>query len=112
MANPMHKAMVYLGLADEADGVQLMKPITTLDDLLERAQAHRIFGTKMRSVVADADPAGIAAIADQQFEYAGRIAAAGLAPILEPEVSIDSPHKAEAEPATQSQIETISIGHG
>jgi fructose-bisphosphate aldolase class I len=88
---------VDLGLADEQDGVQLMKPIDTLDDLLERAQRHQIFGTKMRSVIKDADEAGIAAIVDQQFGYASRISAAGLVPILEPEVSIDSPHKEQAE---------------
>jgi fructose-bisphosphate aldolase class I len=88
---------VDLGLADEQDGVQLMKPISTLDDLLERAQRHRIFGTKMRSVIKDADEAGIAAIVDQQFGYGERIRAAGLVPILEPEVSIDSPHKEQAE---------------
>ncbi len=88
---------VDLGLADEDQGVQLMKPIDTLDDLLARATRHRIFGTKMRSVIHDADEAGIAAVADQQFEYGARIAAAGLVPILEPEVSIKSPHKAEAE---------------
>jgi fructose-bisphosphate aldolase class I len=85
------------GLAEQDRGVQLMKPIDTLDDLLERASRHRVFGTKMRSVVKDADKDGVAAIADQQFEYAVRIAAAGLVPILEPEVSIDSPHKDEAE---------------
>jgi fructose-bisphosphate aldolase, class I len=85
------------GLAAEQNGVQLMKPIDTLDDLLERANRHRIFGTKMRSVIHDADSAGVAAIADQQFEFAARISAAGLVPILEPEVSIDSPHKDEAE---------------
>jgi len=85
------------GLADEQDDVQLMKPIDTLDDLLERAQRHRIFGTKMRSVIKDANEAGISAIVDQQFEYAGRILAAGLVPIMEPEVSISSPHKEQAE---------------
>jgi fructose-bisphosphate aldolase class I len=85
------------GLADERAGVQLMKPIGGLDDLLERANRHRMFGTKMRSVIKDDDPAGVAAIVDQQFEYAAQIAAAGLVPIIEPEVSIDSPHKAEAE---------------
>ena len=85
------------GLADEQDGVQLMKPIDTLDDLLERAQRHQIFGTKMRSVIKDANEAGISAIVDQQFYYAGRILAAGLVPILEPEVSISSPHKEQAE---------------
>ena len=85
------------GLADEEHGVQLMKPIDTLDDLLGRANNHRVFGTKMRSVIKDADKDGIAGIADQQFEYGERIRAAGLVPILEPEVSIKSPHKAEAE---------------
>jgi len=85
------------GLADERDGVQIMKPIDTLDDLLARANSHGVFGTKMRSVIKDADPAGVTAIADQQFEFGERIRAAGLVPILEPEVSITSPHKAEAE---------------
>ncbi|MGH8861354.1 MAG: fructose bisphosphate aldolase [Jatrophihabitantaceae bacterium] len=85
------------GLADEQDGVQRMKPIDTLDELLERADRHRMFGTKMRSVIKDANQAGVTAIVDQQFEYAARISAAGLVPIIEPEVSIDSPHKDEAE---------------
>ena len=85
------------GLAPEQHSVQLMKPIDILDDLLERAQRHQIFGTKMRSVIADADEAGISAIVDQQFSYASRIMAAGLVPIMEPEVSISSPHKEQAE---------------
>jgi fructose-bisphosphate aldolase class I len=85
------------GLAPEQDGVQLMKPIDTLDELLERAQRHQIFGTKMRSVINDAAEAGVTAIVDQQFDYAGRILAAGLVPIIEPEVSISSPHKEQAE---------------
>jgi fructose-bisphosphate aldolase, class I len=85
------------GLADEAHSVQLMKPIGALDELLARATEHHLFGTKMRSVIKDADPAGIEAIADQQFALGAQIAAAGLVPILEPEVSITSPHKAEAE---------------
>ena len=88
---------VDLGLAPEQDGVQLMKAIDTLDELLERAQRHQIFGTKMRSVINDADEAGIAAIVDQQFGYASRILSAGLVPIIEPEVSISSPHKEQAE---------------
>ena len=88
---------VDLGLAAEQDDVQLMKPIDTLDDVLERANRHQIFGTKMRSVIKDANEAGIAAIVDQQFEYAARIVAAGLVPIVEPEVSISSPHKEQAE---------------
>jgi fructose-bisphosphate aldolase class I len=74
-----------------------MKPIDTLDEVLGRARQHRIFGTKMRSVINDADHAGIAAIVDQQFDYADRIRAAGLVPIIEPEVSITSPHKEQAE---------------
>ncbi len=85
------------GLAGEQDGVQLMKPIDTLEDLLERARSHRIFGTKMRSVISDSDEAGVFAIVEQQFDYAGQIMAAGLVPIIEPEVSIASPHKEQAE---------------
>jgi fructose-bisphosphate aldolase, class I len=92
------------GLAPEQDGVQLMKPIDTLDDLLERANRHQIFGTKMRSVINDADEAGISAIVDQQFGYASRIMAAGLVPILEPEVSIASPHKEQAEEMLRDAI--------
>ena len=85
------------GLADAERGVQLMKPIDALDDLLARATEHGMFGTKMRSVIADADRDGVRAVVDQQFEYGERIRAAGLVPILEPEVSIESPRKAEAE---------------
>jgi fructose-bisphosphate aldolase class I len=85
------------GLAGEQDGVQLMKPIDTLDDLLARAGQHQMFGTKMRSVIKDASQAGISAIVEQQIGYARRIMAAGLVPIMEPEVSIDSPHKEQAE---------------
>jgi fructose-bisphosphate aldolase, class I len=92
------------GLAPEQDGVQLMKPIDTLDDLLERAQRHQVFGTKMRSVINDASEAGIAAIVDQQFDYAHQILAAGLVPILEPEVSISSPHKEYAESLLRDAI--------
>jgi fructose-bisphosphate aldolase class I len=85
------------GLAAEQDGVQLMKPIDSLDELLERANRNEIFGTKMRSVINDASEAGVEAIVYQQFDYAERIRAAGLVPILEPEVSIKSPHKEYAE---------------
>ncbi len=85
------------GLADVVDGVQLMKSWDTLDETLEKAIANRIFGTKMRSVISQANPKGIDAIADQQFELAAQIAEAGLVPILEPEVSIKAPDKAEAE---------------
>jgi fructose-bisphosphate aldolase, class I len=85
------------GLAQESDGVQLMKPFTKIDDLLERAVGRQVFGTKMRSVVKHADAVGIAAVLDQQFTYAGRILDAGLVPIVEPEVDIEAPDKAEAE---------------
>ena len=85
------------GLADESDGVRLMKPFTKLDGLLERAVARRVFGTKMRSFVASASRTGIEAVADQQFAYAYRILDAGLVPILEPEVDIHSTTKLEAE---------------
>ena len=99
------------GLAAEQDSVRLMKPIDTLDELLVRARQHRIFGTKMRSVISDADHAGIAAIVDQQFDYADRIRAAGLVPIIEPEVSIASPHKEQAESllldAIAKHVETL-----
>src|SRR5262245_13385145 len=95
---------VAKGRAAEQDGVQLMKPIDTLDDLLERAQRHQIFGTKMRSVINDAHQVGIASIVDQQFGYASRIMAAGLVPIIEPEVSISSPHKDEAETLLRDAI--------
>jgi fructose-bisphosphate aldolase class I len=99
------------GLADEQHGVQLMKPIDTLDALLEQARQHRIFGTKMRSVIKDADEAGVAAIVEQQFSYGARISAAGLVPILEPEVSITSAHKQEAETllrdALQAKVEVL-----
>jgi len=95
---------VDLGLAAEQDDVQLMKPIDTLDDVLERANRNRIFGTKMRSVIKDANEAGIAAVVDQQFDYAARIVAAGLVPIVEPEVSISSPHKEQAEALLRDAI--------
>lgn len=85
------------GLADEADGVQVMKPIPGLDELLARATGKGVFGTKMRSVVHRADDAGVAAVVDQQFEVGRRILAAGLVPILEPEVDIHSQDKAAAE---------------
>ncbi len=85
------------GLANEADGVQLMKEMPELDVLLQRAVAKGIFGTKMRSVVNRADEKGIAAVLDQQFAVGRQILAAGLMPILEPEVSIGAADKAEAE---------------
>ena len=85
------------GLADDSNGAQVMKDIPGLDDLLARAKAKRIFGTKMRSVIKMADKAGVKAVVDQQFEIGRRIIAAGLVPIIEPEVDINSPEKAEAE---------------
>jgi fructose-bisphosphate aldolase, class I len=85
------------GLAPEADGVQVMKPIPGLDPLLERAAGHGVFGTKMRSVIKLANPAGVGAVVQQQFEIGRQIIAAGLVPIIEPEVDIHSPEKAEAE---------------
>src|SRR5262249_41977112 len=94
------------GLAAEQNGVQLMKPIDTLDEMLERANRHQIFGTKMRSVIHDADKDGVAAIADQQFEYAARISATGLVPILEPEVSTNSPRRDEAELLLRDALQT------
>lgn len=94
------------GLADEADGVQLMKPIDGLDDLLARAVAKGIFGTKMRSVIKLADETGVNAIVDQQFAVGRQIVAAGLVPIIEPEVDITSPEKAEAETLLEAAIRT------
>lgn len=85
------------GLAAEQDGVRLMKPFTKLDDLLARATGRRVFGTKMRSFIARADPSGVAAVLDQQFGYADRILDAGLVPIIEPEVDIHSDEKQAAE---------------
>ena len=85
------------GLADEADGVQLMKPNPDLEALLDRANAQGVFGTKMRSVIKLANPAGIAAVVAQQFDEAKRILAKGLMPIIEPEVSIKSPERDAAD---------------
>ena len=86
------------GLADEdADGVQVMKDMPGLEDLLARARANGVFGTKMRSVIKRATPEGVQRVVDQQFEVGLRILAAGLVPILEPEVDIHAPDKAEAE---------------
>jgi fructose-bisphosphate aldolase class I len=85
------------GLQSEADGVQLMKPIPNLDALLGRARKKGVFGTKMRSVIKRANEAGVSANARQQFDFAQQILTAGLVPILEPEVDIHSPDKAQAE---------------
>lgn len=85
------------GLADEANGVQLMKPMPELDQLLAKANAQDVFGTKMRSVIKQANAEGIQAVVAQQFEVGKQIIAAGLVPIIEPEVDINCPDKAEAE---------------
>lgn len=92
------------GLFDEENGVQLMKPIPGLDELLTKANQQDVFGTKMRSVVKLANAEGVKAIVAQQFEVGKQILAAGLVPIIEPEVDINSPQKAEAEALLQIEI--------
>jgi len=92
------------GLEDEADGVQLMKPMPDLDALVARGVAAGIFGTKMRSVIKLADPKGVDAVVDQQFTVGRQILAGGLVPIIEPEVDIHSPSKAEAEGLLKAAI--------
>jgi fructose-bisphosphate aldolase, class I len=92
------------GLADESDGAQVMKPMPDLDALLERANAKSIFGTKMRSFIKLADKKGVSAVITQQFEIGRRILAAGLVPIIEPEIDIRSPEKAKAEALLKSGI--------
>ncbi|MGR8921189.1 MAG: fructose bisphosphate aldolase [Gammaproteobacteria bacterium] len=92
------------GLAEEADGVQLMKPIPGLDALLAKAKSKGIFGTKMRSVIKQASASGIKAIVAQQFEVGRQIVAAGLVPIIEPEVDIHCPDKAAAEEMLKAEM--------
>lgn len=92
------------GLADEVDGAQVMKPMPDLDALLARGVAKGMFGTKMRSVIKLANPAGVDAVVDQQFEVGRQILAAGLVPIIEPEVDINSPEKAAAEELLKAAI--------
>ena len=93
------------GLNDlDADGVQTMKPNPTLPELLKRANERHIFGTKMRSVIKKASPAGIARVVEQQFEVAAQIVAAGLIPIIEPEVDIHNVDKAECETILKNEI--------
>ena len=92
------------GLADQADGVRLMKPNPALDVLLARAKDAHMFGTKMRSVILEANPAGIAANVGQQFEIGARIASAGLVPILEPEVDIKAADKEQCEEILLNEI--------
>ena len=92
------------GLEAEANGVQLMKPMPDLDRLLARAKAKGIFGTKMRSVIKQANAAGIKAVVEQQFTVGRQIIAAGLVPIIEPEVDIKCPDKAAAEDLLKAEI--------
>src|SRR5215471_12225331 len=92
------------GLDKEADGVQLMKPLPALAGLLDKARSKRIFGTKMRSVIKKADPAGIKNVVRQQFELAGQILSAGLVPIVEPEVDIRCAEKSQAEALLKAAI--------
>jgi fructose-bisphosphate aldolase class I len=92
------------GLQDAADGVKLMKPIKGLDALLQRAVAKGIFGTKERSVIDAANPRGIAAVVDQQFDLADQVAAHGLMPIIEPEVTISIADKKDAEAILLAEI--------
>jgi fructose-bisphosphate aldolase class I len=92
------------GLEAEANGVQLMKPMPDLDKLLARAKAKGIFGTKMRSVIKQANAAGIKAVVEQQFTVGRQIIAAGLVPIIEPEVDIKCPDKAAAEDLLKAEI--------
>jgi fructose-bisphosphate aldolase, class I len=102
------------GVSDEKEGVHLMKPIPGLAALLDKAVAKRIFGTKMRSFISQANAAGIKAIVDQQFELAAQILAAGLVPIVEPEVDIHCPEKAKAEAflraALLEQLNKLPLG--
>ena len=92
------------GLAAEADGVQLMKPFPELDKLLARAVEKGIWGTKERSVIKEPNPAGIKAIAQQQFDWGKQVLSHGLVPILEPEVDIKSPKKAECEAILKKEL--------
>ena len=92
------------GLEDEADGVQLLKPIPGLNALLARSKALGVFGTKERSVINSANPAGIAAVVKQQFALAADVLAAGLMPIIEPEVNIKSPTRAQADALLLKEI--------
>jgi len=92
------------GLADEADGVQMMKPLDKLPALLEKSVANGMFGTKMRSVIKSANPAGIAAVVAQQFEVGNQIADAGLMPMLEPEYDITAEDRAEGEDILLAEI--------
>src|SRR5690625_830431 len=93
------------GLADEANGVQLMKPMPDLDSLLERANERGVFGTKMRSNILEPNEQGIREVVDQQFEVGKQIIAAGLVPIIEPEVNVYSDNKDESEEILKNEIQ-------
>jgi fructose-bisphosphate aldolase class I len=103
------------GLEPEKDGVQLMKLLPELDSLLEKARSKHIFGTKMRSVIKQANPASIQNIVRQQFDWAEQIIAAGLVPIIEPEVDIHCPEKAKAEgllkAALRERLDDLPVDH-
>jgi fructose-bisphosphate aldolase class I len=92
------------GLADESNGVQVMKPMPGLDELLQKARQKNVFGTKMRSVIKTANADGVNAVVSQQFEIGRQIIAAGLVPIIEPEVDINSPQKAETEDLLKTSL--------
>ncbi len=92
------------GLADEVDGAQVMKPMPGLDELLAKANAQDVFGTKMRSVIKMANSDGVKAVVSQQFAIGKQIIAAGLVPIIEPEVDINSPEKAQAEALLKTEL--------
>jgi fructose-bisphosphate aldolase class I len=98
------------GLADEVDGVQLMKPMPDLDALLEKAKGKNVFGTKMRSVINSANAEGIARVVEQQFEVGKQICAAGLVPIIEPEVNINAEDKPVIEAMLKDQL-TIHLNN-
>src|SRR3982750_4259393 len=93
------------GLADEADGVQLMKPMPTLDDLLKKAKSKGIFGTKERSVINQNNPEGIKKVVAQQIEVAKQVLSHGLVPIVEPEVNIKCPDKKGGEAALKTELQ-------
>jgi len=92
------------GLADESDGAQIMKPMPGLDELLQKARQKNVFGTKMRSVIKTANATGVNAVVAQQFEIGRQIIGAGLVPIIEPEVDINSPQKSETEDLLKSEL--------
>jgi fructose-bisphosphate aldolase class I len=102
------------GLAAEKEGVQLMRPMPALAALLDKARAKRIFGTKMRSVIKQANAVGIKDVVSQQFAVAGQISAAGFVPIIEPEVDIHCPDKAKAEEVLKAalleELNALTVG--